>query len=670
MKKFIKSPKFLLVLFFVLIGGILYLPFIDQFGYYNDDWYSMYAARVAGPEIFHEVYAIDRPGRAYLMGPLYILFQGQPLYYNILAVILRIGGGLALLWLLKLIWPRQNLQNVVVSLLFLVYPGFLSMPNGIDFQSHLAGILLAFVSLGLMLAAYNASGWRRWGLYVPAVFGGFFYLSQMEYYIGFEFVRICIVFLLILRLGGSFRAKILNFFQFWLPYAVIPGLYLFWRVFLFDGQRKTTDLSAQLGQFLSEPLVTLYHWFSDFIQSFVNVFMLAWAVPLSQIGFSLSVPDILRAILVGFFVAVLGLLGLWYFSRVSTSDSTLSLAWGSEASGLGLAWLLVGLVVVIVANRAVTLPEYSRYGMVSAPGAILLVVVLISQIPQRRYQVGFLSFLLFSAGMTHYSNGFNYAAYWADLRSFWWQVSWRIPQMEQGTTLVAYYPRGGIKESSSVWGPANQIYYPVRIDPEKVQAGVHAALLNHDTIMRAFNGERQVYRKEIIVETYRNYRRLLLTIQPSPRSCVQIIDGNAPEYSANAPDAALLLGSYSRIDSILVEQPTQLPPRFLFGVEPAHEWCYYYQKASLARQQGQWDEIVNLYQEAGAKGLHPHDPIEWMPFLQAFAIVGNLQSLEERASEIIEVPFVAGQVCDGLKMLPSLDGETIDVIEQFYCSNK
>lgn len=661
-----KLQKSLIFLFFIIIGGLLYLPFINQFGYYNDDWYSMYAARVAGPEIFHEVYAIDRPGRAYIMEPLYILFQGVPVYYNILAFVLRLGGAFALFWMLNLLWKNHTLQNMVVSLLFLIYPGFLNMPNAIDFQSHLAGIALAFLSLSTMLKAFQSFGLKKWVFYLTSLLTGLAYLSQMEYYIGFEFVRVCVVFLIILRLGDSFHSKIFNFFRLWLPYAVVSGLYLLWRVFLFDGQRKTTDLSTQLGQLWNAPLVTFYNWFSDFIQSLVNVFILAWSVPLSQIGFSLPVPDILRAILVGLFVAAIGLLGFWYFSKHSSPDTTSSWVW--EASILGLAWLLAGLLVVVIANRAVTFPEYSRYGIVSAPGAILLLAVLISQISRRKFQIGFLFFLLFSAGMTHYANGLNHAAYWADLRSFWWQVSWRIPQMEQGTTLVAYYPRSGIKESSSVWGPANQIYYPIRVDQEKVQAGVHAALLNHDTVVRAFNGERQVYRKEIIVETYRNYRRLLLAIQPSLQACVQVIDGTAPEYSASAPDTVLLLGSYSKSDNILVGEKHQTPPSFLFGVEPEHDWCYYYQKASLARQRGQWEEIARLYQETVERDLYPRDPIEWIPFLQAFAITGSLQSLEERATAIAEVPFVAQQVCAKLKALPNLDNKTMQVIEQFYCS--
>ncbi|PKN91594.1 MAG: hypothetical protein CVU44_18605 [Chloroflexi bacterium HGW-Chloroflexi-6] len=663
-----RLQRLLLVIFFVVLGGILYLPFATQFGYYNDDWYSMYAARVAGPDIFHEVYAIDRPGRAYVMEPLYILFQGIPLYYNLLAVALRVGGALVLLWLLKLLWPRQQTQNSVVALLFLAYPGFLNMPNAIDFQSHLIGILLAFLSLALMLKAFGAAGIKKWLFYAASLLTGLAYLSQMEYYIGFEFVRVCIIALIVLRATkGILLPRILRVVQLWMPYALVPGLYLLWRIFLFDNQRKTTDLATQLGQLLSEPALTLYNWFFGFVQSFLNVLLLAWAVPLSDIGFSLPISDVLKAILIGLFAAGLGIAGLWYFFKKGKVVEDAPSDWQREAFWLGLAWLIVGLIAVVMANRAITFPEYSRYGMVSAAGAILLLVVLLFQIPQQRFQVGFLSFLLFSAGMTHYANGAIHAVYWSDLRSFWWQVSWRIPQLEQGATIVGYYPRGGIKESSSVWGPANQIYYPTRIDPEKVQAGVHAALLNHDTVLRAFNGERQVYRKEIIVETYRNYRRLLLAIQPATQSCVQVIDGSAPEYSANAPDTALLLGSYSKIDDILVDEPAQTPPDFLFGSEPAHDWCYYYQKASLARQRGEWDEIIDLYEQSRAGGFSARDPIEWMPFLQAFAHTGNSEYLEELSPSIMNVPYVSQQVCHSLKNLSSLASDVTEIIDETYC---
>src|SRR5512139_4111673 len=172
------SRLFIELILMLVVSGIIYLPFIAQFGYYNDDWYSMYAARVAGTNAFHEMYAIDRPGRAYVMIPLYQLFQGNPLYYSISAYVLRFLGAVALLWLLRLLWPERKREAFLVALLFLVYPGFLSMPNAIDFQSHLVGILLAFVSLGLSVYGYSRPMDWKWGLcWLGAVLSGWAYLS-------------------------------------------------------------------------------------------------------------------------------------------------------------------------------------------------------------------------------------------------------------------------------------------------------------------------------------------------------------------------------------------------------------------------------------------------------------------------------------------------------------
>ena len=39
-----KSKNFLIVAALVIIAGLAYLPFVGQFGYFNDDWYLMYAA--------------------------------------------------------------------------------------------------------------------------------------------------------------------------------------------------------------------------------------------------------------------------------------------------------------------------------------------------------------------------------------------------------------------------------------------------------------------------------------------------------------------------------------------------------------------------------------------------------------------------------------------------
>lgn len=651
----------------VVVAGVMYLPFISQFGYYNDDWYSMYAARVGGTQTFHEMYGIDRPGRAYVMAPFYELFQGHPLYYNLSAYVFRVLGAVCLLWLLRMIWPRRKNEIFLTAFLFLIYPGFLSMPNAIDFQSHLIGIALAFISLALsVLAVREGRRLPRFLLWAGAVLTGWAYLSQMEYYIGFEAVRLLLLGLLAWREHPGWKRTITGTLYRWLPYSVIPALYLFWRVFLFDNERATTDVSLQLGALVDAPLSTLYTWIGNAIQSFLNVALLAWGVPLTQLSFGLDVSSMMRGMSLAVVLALVSLLLMaWTGEKTAEIDD-------SETDGrremlvMGLLWAVAGLIVIILANRVVAFPIYSRYGLVSAGGAIMALVAGLSFLTERRLRWGLIGFLIFSAAFTHYGNGLQHARLSQSMRAFWWQVSWRVPQFVEGATLIASYPGSGIREDSFVWGPANQIYYPYRVNPNRIQAGVSAILLDHDAVVRILNRERQVFRKHIIVDTYRNYRNFVILTQPSPFSCVQVIDGLQPEYSRYETDPILVIGPYSEVEHISLDEEFKTPPEFLFGAEPPHGWCYYYEKASYERQRGNWEEVFKLGEQAFSNGFFPSDPIEWMPFIQSYAALGDIQRLVDAAPRVKADPFIARQACEILKsgLFPA---DVLEVVDRDYC---
>ena len=107
-KAFVKSDFFFAVFLLVVVSALVYLPFISRFGYFNDDWYEMYAAHVRGAMVFKDLFSIDRPGRALLMIPAYWLFGDNALYYNLSAYAFRVAGALCLLWLLRMLWPQQK----------------------------------------------------------------------------------------------------------------------------------------------------------------------------------------------------------------------------------------------------------------------------------------------------------------------------------------------------------------------------------------------------------------------------------------------------------------------------------------------------------------------------------------------------------------------------------
>jgi hypothetical protein len=652
----------------LVVSGLIYLPFITQFGYYNDDWYSMYAARVAGTNAFHEMYSIDRPGRAYVMIPLYQLFQGNPFYYNISAYVLRVLGALCLLWLLRLIWRRQKLETFLIAFLFLIYPGFLSMPNAIDFQSHLVGITLAFLSLGLSVSAFYQPFGTKWILlWLAAIFSAWAYLSQMEYYIGFEAIRLLLLGLLVYRNNRLWKPAIVKTLKSWLPYAIVPFAYLIWRIFFFHNERTTTDVGIQLGALANAPLTTLYQWTQSFIQSFLNLILLAWGVPLSQFAFSLDVSHSMRGIVLALIVVTATMLVIRSLKQDDTEDQVPDASWKQEMLLTGLAWTILGLIVVIMGNRSVDFPVYSRYGLVSAAGAIMALVAGLYYISEKRIRTAVLAFLFFSAALTHYGNGYIYAQYAKSLRTFWWQVAWRVPQFGQGSTIIATYPNSGIREDSFVWGPANHIYYPYMIKPNAVQAGVYAILLDHDSVVRILNRERQVFRKHIIVDTYRNYRNFVILSQPSPQSCMHVISGTQPEYSHFESDPIMVIGPYSETEHIVLNDQFKTPPQFLFGSEPMHNWCYYYEKADYERQRENWARVISIGEEAASKGLQPADLIEWMPFLQAYVNVGNVENVERLAPIVTNDPFVAQEACNYLPKVPSIPAEMVQSIQKNYC---
>jgi hypothetical protein len=66
-------------------------------------------------------------------------------------------------------------------------------------------------------------------------------------------------------------------------------------------------------------------------------------------------------------------------------------------------------------------------------------------------------------------------------------------------------------------------------------------------------------------------------------------------------------------------------PSSYFGSEPAHTWCYYFEKADLARQFDDWDQVVKLYQAATSAGYTALAPSENLVFIEAFARLGDGQ---------------------------------------------
>ena len=128
----------------------------------------------------------------------------------------------------------------------------------------------------------------------------------------------------------------------------------------------------------------------------------------------------------------------------------------------------------------------------------------------------------------------------------------------------------------------------------------------------------------------------------------------------------MIVAPYSKLDNVLINADFPAPPESIFGSEPQKNWCYYYQKASLARQQNDWGAVIELQEKALKEGFYPTDGIEWMPLLEAYTRNGEKEKMRPYISILRDDPFLAAQACQILSLVPKNE-EMQTYIEKKIC---
>jgi hypothetical protein len=673
------------IIFFLLLSGIVYALNIDHFSLYRDDWYYAYDGFVAGPSIFHQMFSIDRPARGYFFEIFAILFDSHVIFYHLAAWLWRTLGGFGALWLFRLLWPRQRAATFIAAVLFLSYPGYLWWVAGIEYQPMIASACLHVFSIAMTLKAVQASRWQYRLIWMTGgILTGWGALGLVDYAIGMEAFRILAILLIVSRSmpETGWGARLRQAFRTSLLPLVIPIGFLVWKIFLFEGDRKATDIRLQLFNFLRSPVDAVLLWAVHLFQSVLNVTILAWGVPLYQYFFSLPQADRLSGLLVSlvviaiFVVSVSMLQSSTAAGETDTHSANGTIPWEQEAIWLGLGGVIAGVLPVVLANRYVSFQAYSHYALPASLGAAVFLAGCIYSLDSRRVRVFLATFLIGVSALTHQAVSVAAVREQAEIRDFWWQVYWRIPSIQAGTTLAVDYAAVKYGEDTDiVWGPANFLYYPEQNPGATlVKYKLAATSLTQDGILKVVMGDVRATQSYRSHSMFLNYRRVLVISQPFEGSCVHVSDERWPERSNYDSAQITAMASHSKIENVLLDETTPVPMYFAFGPEPAHDWCYYYQKASLARQAGDWETLAALGDEAAIAGYSPEDPIEWMPYLQAYAYFGNTKAVESISSKLSTTDFYRLQICqlpsvmddNGYPLSPEMTG----LFDSLYCQPK
>ncbi len=67
----------------------------------------------------------------------------------------------------------------------------------------------------------------------------------------------------------------------------------------------------------------------------------------------------------------------------------------------------------------------------------------------------------------------------------------------------------------------------------------------------------------------------------------------------------------------------------ILGPGNTETWCYFYEKAELARQFKQWDKVAQLWSAASQRGLKPAHGLEYLAFIEASGLLGDWKTARE-----------------------------------------
>jgi len=228
--------------------------------------------------------------------------------------------------------------------------------------------------------------------------------------------------------------------------------------------------------------------------------------------------------------------------------------------------------------------------------------------------------------------GMEFNRDWQTQKSLFWQMTWRAPGLQPGTMVLLNEGALDFYADNSLSAALNWIYAPdlkysepipyLLAYPTNRLGGTLPALepgydVSYDYLTGRFTGSTS----QVVSFFY------------LPPGCLRVLDPVIDADNHFIPDRYLLREAAALSSPQWIEpQGRSLMPA-AYGPEPGRGWCWYFEKADLARQAGDWEQVAVLGDEAFALDDHPNDPAERFVFIEGYAHTGNWERALEYSNQ-------------------------------------
>jgi hypothetical protein len=573
------------------------------------------------------------------------------------------------------IWRDREAFALITAFFFLLYPGFNQQWGAYLYTHFFLVINFYLASFYFMLRALDDP--RRVRLFtILALLFSALNLWMMEYFFFAELVRPFILFFALrdrdLYSGkGQTKSFLFHLSSLSIPYILLWLADLFFRLFVFN---NTVYSASLLGDLKTDFFGAFAHLLQLMLASF-------WTVSGAALGQIFQLPSPLAdgwrvtVMVAGVFVVVFAL--MFYVLRGTYTSKPSSFILQPLSLSL-LAFLTAGWPLWLIEFPPTLAHPTSRFTLPFMFGAALLWAGLLELIPSARWKYILAGMLiaLMAGRQTYWMN--DYRLEWESQKTLFWQMTWRAPGLEPNTTVLLNDRAFLSPSATGALAPVDARVFNYYADNSLAAAlnWIYAPD-NHSDRMNflllypksRIGGTLPSFEKDqpilydFLAGTFEGNTSQVVAFYYAPPACLRLLDPQIDSVNRFLPDETLMREAATLSSSALItpEENAHMPN--VYGSEPSHGWCYYFERADLARQMKAWEELVRLAEIAFGLGDHPNNPVERFVFIEGYAHVGDWARAQELSSESYRVSkdYVGPMLC---RLWTRIEAETDPTVAQ------
>jgi len=652
---FVTHPLFILFLTDLIVYGF----FIPLLGFYWDDFNFVWLFDQAGIVGLSKYFLTDGPVMGLFYQLNFLLLGEKPWKWQAFSLFWRWVSAAGAYFVVRQLWRNSKEPAFMVALIILLFPGFSQQYIAICYGHFYIILGALFFSLGISLYTVKHKKHHIY-LTILAILLAVINLASSEYFFMLEVLRPFLIWVGSSDLQLNTKQRINMIIRTCSPFLLVFLSAIAWRGFFFTAQTDTYTFKI-LAELFTSPFrtmgVLIQTIFKDITWSVITSWKLVFNFPpIKYFGLKLTA-----------FYAIIILILVFLFTLTIYSQGKMNNEFNKKQRfQKSLSIICIGLIGCLLAgipfwttgiNLTSGFPN-DRFILPFMFGSGLIITGIFFLLPFRPHMRRILFILILSlAGGLQARIGISYKTDWDVLQRFIWQLTWRIPSIENDTVVFTNELPLKYFSDLSITAPLNLTYQTNHTANNIPYVLYYPTVRKSDPFADTLDPD-QIIIHGLWIGSFIGNSNHSITLDFNPPACLRIIDPEIESESSLLPKY-LTETSYlsSQQFSRILPAPIHQPFNALFKMEPKNNWCFSFEQADLFRQQHKWQNEVQIADQVLSGKPQTEDAVEYYVYIEGYANMNYWQkSVDLTKLAIQSKKFDAQSLC---KLWKRIDLETL-----------